>query len=471
MSEYKLVLPAMGEGVMEATIVSWLVAEGDRVKEDDSVVEIATDKVDSDVPTPVSGKVVSILKKKDETARVGEVIAIIEMEGAGQVRDTGENKETHKESSAPGHSQDSFGEKEEDAQISISESDAEVITELERPLHLASAKTINLEESESYFSPLVRSMIREEKVTDRELSMIKGSGLNNRITKEDILEFLDRRAHSGSADDDTRASSLEGYSSIVSDEARSEKKEKGFVSSTSASDGDEVIPMDRMRRIIAQNMVRSKQIAPHVTSFIETDVTRIVQWRNKFKNSFQQRTGEKLTYTPIFVKAVVKAIEHFPLVNISVQGEEIIKKKNINIGIATALPDGNLIVPVIKNANQLSLFGLAKALNDIVYRARNKKLKPEDTQGATYTISNIGSFGNLMGTPIIPQPQVAILAIGAIMKKPVVLETDSGDAIAIRSMMFMSHSYDHRVVDGSLGGLFLKYVHDYLQNWDLSKEI
>jgi 2-oxoglutarate dehydrogenase E2 component (dihydrolipoamide succinyltransferase) len=229
--------------------------------------------------------------------------------------------------------------------------------------------------------------------------------------------------------------------------------------------------MDRMRKIIAENMVKAKHIAPHVTSFIETDVTNVVKWRNKHKNAFEKREGERLTFMPIFIRAVVKAIQDFPMINVSINGDNIIKKKNINIGMATALPDGNLIVPVIKNADQLSLSGLAKAINDLAYRARNKKLRPEDTQGATYTISNVGSFGNLMGTPIIPQPQVAILAIGAIVKKPAVLETADGDVIAIRNLMFMSHSYDHRVVDGSLGGMMLKHVHDYLENWDLNTEI
>ena len=244
-----------------------------------------------------------------------------------------------------------------------------------------------------------------------------------------------------------------------------------MVATTLSNNGDEIIPMDRMRKIIAENMVKSKQVSPHVTSFIETDVTNVVKWRNKNKAILEKRDGEKLTFMPIFVRAVVKAIQDYPMINVSVDGDNIIKKKNINIGMATALPDGNLIVPVIKNADQLSLSGLAKAINDLAYRARNKKLRPEDTQGATYTISNVGSFGNLMGTPIIPQPQVAILAVGAIVKKPAVLETPDGDMIAIRNLMFMSHSYDHRVVDGSLGGLFLKRVNDYLQNWDMNTEL
>jgi dihydrolipoyllysine-residue (2-methylpropanoyl)transferase len=313
-----------------------------------------------------------------------------------------------------------------------------------------------------YLSPLVRSIIQEENITEEELKSIQGRGLEGRITKEDILEFVSNRG---------TAKSAQQPKVVESNASSAPKPVQASAPAVTANEGDEIIQMDRMRKIIAENMLLSKQISPHVSSFIETDVTNIVKWRAKNKASFEKREGEKLTYMPIFVRAVVKAIQDFPMINISVDGDKIIKRKNINIGIATALPDGNLIVPVIKNADQLSLSGLAKAINAVVDKARNKKLSPQDIQGATYTISNIGTFGNLMGTPIIPQPQVAILAIGAIVKKPAVLETPQGDVIAIRQKMFMSHSYDHRVVDGSLGGLFLKRVNDYLEEFDLHTEI
>ncbi|WP_343658582.1 dihydrolipoamide acetyltransferase family protein [Chryseobacterium sp.] len=435
MAEYKLLLPSMGEGVMEATIITWLFNEGDNVKEDDSVVEIATDKVDSDVPTPVSGKIVKILKQKDEVAKVGEAIAILEIEGEGTAS---EEAKTETPAAAP---------------------DSETLKTIEQPLQTAAASNVEFS-GDLYLSPLVKSIAQQENISETELKSIKGSGLEGRITKEDILAYVANRG-SQPAQPAAPAQAVSTPQPAVSAPA----------ATVSVNAGDEIIPMDRMRKIIAENMVKAKQIAPHVTSFIETDVTNVVKWRNKNKAAFEKREGEKLTFMPIFVKAVVKAIQDFPMINVSVNGDSIIKKKNINIGMATALPDGNLIVPVIKNADQLSLSGLAKAINDLAYRARNKKLRPEDTQGATYTISNVGSFGNLMGTPIIPQPQVAILAIGAIVKKPAVLETADGDVIAIRNLMFMSHSYDHRVVDGSLGGMMLKHVHDYLENWDLNTEI
>ena len=436
MAEYKLLLPSMGEGVMEATIITWLFSEGDTVKEDDSVVEIATDKVDSDVPTPVSGKIVKILKQKDEVAKVGEAIAILEIEGEGGSTSAEEAKaET---ASAP---------------------DAETLKTIEEPLNTAASTEFS---GDLYLSPLVKSIAQQENISETELKSIKGSGLEGRITKEDILAYVKNRGNQPAP----QAAPVQQSAPVSQPVTPSAP-----ASTITAAAGDEIIPMDRMRKIIAENMVKAKQIAPHVTSFIETDVTNVVKWRNKNKSLFEKREGEKLTFMPIFVRAVVKAIQDFPMINVSINGENIIKKKNINIGMATALPDGNLIVPVIKNADQLSLSGLAKAINDLAYRARNKKLRPEDTQGATYTISNVGSFGNLMGTPIIPQPQVAILAIGAIVKKPAVLETPDGDVIAIRNLMFMSHSYDHRVVDGSLGGMMLKHVHDYLENWDLNTEI
>ncbi len=439
MAEYKLLLPSMGEGVMEATVITWLFNEGDQVKEDDSVVEIATDKVDSDVPTPVSGKIVKILKQKDEVAKVGEAIAILEIEGEGGSTDSQEAKT---ETSTP---------------------DAETIKAIEEPLNPTATSHVEFS-GDLYLSPLVKSIAQQENISESELKTIKGSGLEGRITKEDILAHVSNRGNQPQQAVQQQAAPVQAASTPPA-------ATSAPASTISVAAGDEIIPMDRMRKIIAENMVKAKHIAPHVTSFIETDVTNVVKWRAKNKDMFEKREGEKLTFMPIFVKAIVKAIQDFPMINVSINGDNIIKKKNINIGMATALPDGNLIVPVIKNADQLSLSGLAKAINDLAYRARNKKLRPEDTQGATYTISNVGSFGNLMGTPIIPQPQVAIMAIGAIVKKPAVLETKDGDVIAIRQLMFMSHSYDHRVVDGSLGGMMLKHVHDYLQNWDLNTEI
>ena len=442
MAEYKLLLPSMGEGVMEATVIEWLFKEGDFVAEDDSVVEIATDKVDSDVPTPVSGKIVKILVEKDQVAKVGEPIAILEIQGE-------ETADAQPESD----------KKEEENKEEIVED--KVVDLLEEPFKIVpvsmpvSIEGMNL-------SPLVRSIIQEENITEEELKSIQGRGLEGRITKEDILEFVSNRGN---------AKTAQQPKAVESNASSAPKPAQVSAPAVTANEGDEIIQMDRMRKIIAENMLLSKQISPHVSSFIETDVTNIVKWRAKNKSSFEKREGEKLTYMPIFVRAVVKAIQDFPMINISVDGDKIIKRKNINIGIATALPDGNLIVPVIKNADQLSLSGLAKAINVLVDKARNKKLSPQDIQGATYTISNIGTFGNLMGTPIIPQPQVAILAIGAIVKKPAVLETPQGDVIAIRQKMFMSHSYDHRVVDGSLGGLFLKRVNDYLEEFDLHTEI
>lgn len=443
MAEYKLLLPSMGEGVMEATIISWLFNEGDFIKEDDSVVEIATDKVDSDVPTPVSGKIVKILKQKDEVAKIGEAIAILETEGGSQDSQEPETKSY------------------EEVKDQIVQPEPEVVNALEQPLSSYSDNSFSNQNADIYLSPLVKSIVQEEKISESELKSIKGSGLEGRITKEDILGFLQNRGAVQSVPAPQSVS--QAVSPVKSQPAPSQP--------ISVNEGDEIIQMDRVRKIIADAMVNSKHTSPHVTSFIETDVTNVVTWRNANKNSYQKRDGEKLTFMPIFIRAVVKAIQDFPMINVSVDGDKIIKKKNINIGMATALPDGNLIVPVIKNADQLSLSGLAKAINDLAYRARNKKLTPADTQGATYTISNVGTFGNLMGTPIIPQPQVAILAVGAIVKKPAVIETEFGDVIAIRQKMFMSHSYDHRVVDGSLGGMFLKHVNDYLENWDLNTEI
>lgn len=440
MAEYKLLLPAMGEGVMEATIIQWNYKVGDSVTEDDSVVEIATDKVDSDVPTPVTGRIIEILKHKDDVAKIGDAIAILEVGGDAS-------------SALP--------EKEAHPSDSVEMPSTEVLESITAPLTSAIVNT-SLESTDLYLSPLVKSIIQQEALNHTDLQNIKGTGQDARITKEDIFTYI--QAKKLGQTQTPAASPTPVASKPVSQNSASPVQ-------TTSSEGDEIIEMDRMRKLIADHMVMSKHTSPHVTSFIETDVTNVVLWRAKNKNSFEKRENEKLTFMPVFVKAVVKAIQDFPMINVQVNDTQIIKKKNINIGFAAALPDGNLIVPVIKNADQLSLSGLAKAINDLATRARNKQLKPHETQGGTYTLSNVGTFGNLMGTPIINQPQVAILAVGAIVKKPAVIETPQGDLIGIRSKMFMSHSYDHRVVDGSLGGLFLKRVHDYLEQFDIDTEI
>lgn len=429
MADYKLILPAMGEGVMEATVINWLKNVGDTVEEDESVVEIATDKVDSDVPSPVSGKLKEILVNVDGIAKIGEPIAILEIDG-----------EVPAEESFPA------------TEPETAEPQPETLVELEKPLKEA----VNLDNSSSgkFYSPLVKSIAKEENISISELDTISGSGLEGRVTKDDILKFVEDRKS--------------GKVTMPKVETAQPKPQ---TAPQILSSGDEIIEMDRMRKIIAQNMVEAKKIAPHVTSFIEADVTNIVLWRNKNKDEFQKKNGEKITFMPIFIEAITKAIKDFPMINVSVDGDKIIKKKNINIGMAAALPSGNLIVPVIKNADQYSLAGLAKQINDLANRARQNKLKPDEIQGGTYTVTNIGSFGNTLGTPIIPQPQVAILAVGAIIKKPAVVETPQGDVIAIRHKMYLSHAYDHRVVDGALGGMFVQRVAQYLENFDLNAPV
>lgn len=430
MADYKLILPAMGEGVMEATVINWLKNVGDTIQEDESVVEIATDKVDSDVPSPVAGKLKEILIDVDGIAKIGEPIAILEIEGEGA------------ETPAAPQVQDN----------AVAPVEQTVVAELEKPLQTSGA--IDTSSSDKFYSPLVKSIAQAEGISVSELDGIQGSGLEGRVTKEDILKFVE----------DKKAGKISAPA-VVSTPAAQTKVQAAPVA---ISGGDEIIEMDRMRKIIAQNMVSAKQIAPHVTSFIEADVTNIVLWRNKFKDEFQKKNGEKITFMPIFIEAIAKAIKDFPMINVSINGDQIIKKKNINIGMAAALPSGNLIVPVIKNADQYSLAGLAKQVNDLANRSRQNKLKPDEIQGGTYTITNIGSFGNTLGTPIIPQPQVAILAVGAIIKKPAVIETPQGDVIAIRHKMYLSHAYDHRVVDGALGGMFVQRVAQYLENFDMN---
>lgn len=432
MADYKLILPAMGEGVMEATVINWLKNVGDMIQEDESVVEIATDKVDSDVPSPVAGKLKEILVNVDGIAKIGEPIAILEIEGEGT--DTNSAPQANTETSAP--------------------VEQTVVAELEKPLQATAS--IDTSSSDKFYSPLVKSIAQAEGISVAELDAIQGSGLEGRVTKEDILKFVEDKKSGKVAPAPAAASAP-----IAQPQA----------APVSISGGDEIIEMDRMRKIIAQNMVSAKQIAPHVTSFIEADVTNIVLWREKNKDTFLKKNGEKITFMPIFIEAIAKAIKDFPMINVSVNGDQIIKKKNINIGMAAALPSGNLIVPVIKNADQYSLAGLAKQVNDLANRARQNKLKPDEIQGGTYTITNIGSFGNTLGTPIIPQPQVAILAVGAIIKKPAVIETPQGDVIAIRHKMYLSHAYDHRVVDGALGGMFVQRVAQYLEAFDMNTPV
>jgi len=453
MAQYELLLPKMGESVAEATVIKWVKQPGDAIDLDDTILEIATDKVDSEVPSPVAGKLVKQLFKENDIAQVGDVIAIIETEGGD-----------HLPLETPV------------AEIPVIEEKAETIPGIEQLPSENKAAAADFSSSDRFYSPLVKSIAAQENISLTELDAIKGSGVDGRLNKDDLLNYIANR-NDGSV--------IRAQTVILSPPPPVEKSSEpkpdvqhaaqpavaSKPSTTSVSGGDEIIEMDRMRKLIADHMVMSKATSPHVTSFVEADVTNMVLWRNKVKNSFEKRENEKITFTPIFVEAVAKAIKDFPMINVSVNGTQIIKKGNINIGMAAALPSGNLIVPVIKNADQLNLVGLTRAVNDLATRARNSKLKPDETQDGTFTLTNVGSFGNVMGTPIINQPQVAILAVGAIKKKPAVLETEHGDVIAIRHMMFLSLSYDHRVVDGSLGGMFVRRVADYLESWDLNREV
>ncbi|EMY3553145.1 2-oxo acid dehydrogenase subunit E2 [Flavobacterium psychrophilum] len=432
MARFELKLPKMGESVAEATITNWLKQVGDKIEMDEAVLEIATDKVDSEVPSEVSGILVEQLFNKDDLVQVGQTIAIIETEGG-----------------------DVAVAKQEATPVAVAE-----VTKTVEAAKEAVSVPVNFSDSDKFFSPLVKNIAKAEGVSVAELESISGSGKEGRVTKEDLLKYVaDRKI-----------------------EPRTKNQELAVVQSTkqqpvsqkavpvSVNGGDEIIEMDRMRKLISGYMVASVQTSAHVQSFIEVDVTNIVKWRNKVKDAFEKREGEKLTFTPIMMEAVAKALKDFPGMNISVDGDYIIKKKNINLGMAAALPNGNLIVPVIKNADQLNLVGMAKAVNDLGNRAKAGKLKPDDTQGGTYTVTNVGTFGSVFGTPIINQPQVGILALGAIRKVPAVIETPEGDFIGIRQKMFLSHSYDHRVVDGALGGSFVKRVADYLEAFDVNRD-
>ncbi|MDX6747773.1 dihydrolipoamide acetyltransferase family protein [Polaribacter sp. PL03] len=436
MARFELKLPKMGESVAEATITSWLKEVGDTVELDEAVVEIATDKVDSEVPSEVEGTLVEILYQKDDVVAVGETIAIIEIEGEGS--------ETIKvETSKPA----------ENSKVD------EVEKTIEKAVEVVSTPISKNSDSGKFYSPLVRNIAQTENISMEELENISGSGKDGRVTKEDILLYIEN----GKPTAKTAKVVEEKVSKPI-------KKEEQKVVTASVNGQDEVIEMTRMGKLISKHMVNSIQTSAHVQSFIEIDVTNIVRWRTKVKDAFFKREGQKLTFTPILMHAVAATIKKYPMINIAIDGDNIIKKKNINLGMAAALPDGNLIVPVIKNADQLNLVGMTKAVNDLAVRARNNQLKPDDIQGGTYTVTNVGSFGSVTGTPIINQPEVAILALGAIRKVPAVIETPEGDFIGIRQTMFVSHSYDHRVVNGALGGMFIKTLKDILESWDVNQD-
>lgn len=434
-------MPKMGESIMEATILRWVKQVGDSVEADETILEIATDKVDSEVPSPVSGTIAQILYQENDVVGIGKVIAVIATEGES-VKPTPSVVEAPV--ATPAASSNGNGAAQAPVQAAV-----------DAPLEKVSSS------SGRFYSPLVRTIAQKEQISMSELDQIGGSGAQGRVTKKDILEYVQNRGVAPVAP----AQPQQQPQQVVA--APQQQPAAPKPAPTVSISGDvEIVEMDRMRKLIAEHMVMSKHTSPHVTSFVEVDVTNIVKWREKNKKAFLDKYGENVTYTPIFIEAVVKAIRDFPNINISLDGTRIIRKKYINIGMATALPSGNLIVPVIKNADQLNLIGLTKQVNDLANRARNNQLKPDEIQDGTFTLTNVGTFGNVMGTPIINQPQVAIMAIGAIRKKPAVVETEYGDLIAVRHMMFLSLSYDHRIVDGFLGGSFLRKVGDYLEAFD-----
>lgn len=453
MAQIEIRLPKMGESVTEATITNWLKNVGDKIEMDEPLVEVATDKVDNELPSEAEGILVKQLFAKDEVAQVGDVIAIISTDGEASVETVTEEKAATPAVAA--------AVVEEQVQTVVASVNGAADLDKNGP-------------SGKFYSPLVRSIASKEGLSMAQLEAISGTGQNGRVTKKDILGFIENGGASAAQPAiEVKAAQTTAPATTTAQPAITGG---GFLSNikepvVSAGPDDEIMEMDRMRKIIADHMVMSTHVSPHVTSYVEADVTKIVNWRNKHKKSFLAREGENLTFTPIFIEAIVKAIKDFPMVNVSVSGNQIIKRKHVNIGMATALPSGNLIVPVIKDADRLNLNGLAKNVNELANNARNNNLKPEDIQGGTYTVTNVGTFGNVMGTPIINQPQVAILALGAIRKIPAVIETPDGDFIGIRHKMFLSHSYDHRVVDGALGGQFVRRVADYLEQFDENREI
>ena len=437
MAQFEMIMPKMGESVAEATIIKWLKAEGDKIEADESVLEIATDKVDSEVPASNGGILLKRLFKEGDVVQVGSVIAIIGTDGAAAiVADVVPQTAAKVESAKP------------------------VAEAVNIPVAVAETKN-DYTNSNKFYSPLVKNIAKQEGISLAELESSSGTGKDTRVTKADILGYIANRGKQAPV-----VAQATETKQIISPQVTVPSKP-----AVSVGAGDEIIEMDRMRKLIADHMVMSKHTSPHVTSFVEADVTNMVLWRNKIKGSFEKRENEKITFTPIFIEAVARAIKDFPMINVSVDGTNIIVRKNINIGMATALPSGNLIVPVIRNADQKNLLGLTKSVNELANRARINKLQPDEIQGGTFTLTNVGGFGNVMGTPIINQPQVAILAVGIIKKKPVVIETELGDTIGIRHMMFLSLSYDHRVVDGSLGGSFVRRVADYLEKFDINRTI
>lgn len=436
MALVEMVMPKMGESIMEGTVLSWLKEEGETIEADESVLEVATDKVDTEVPATHGGVLKEILVKEGDVVPVGAAIARIETEG-----------EENNDAPAP---------VAEAAPTTVSPQITDAVTNGISSNGSNGVAILDKPASDRFYSPLVMNIARQETIAMTELERVPGTGRDGRVTKKDILSYVKNRPSTIPAAAPVAAPAMERAPQPMP---------------VSISGADEIIEMDRMRKMIAQRMVDSKRISPHVTSFVEADVTSIVSWRNRVKQSFKEREGEPITFTPIFMEAVVKALKDYPMMNIQVDGTNIIKKRDINVGMAVALPSGNLIVPVIHQTDQYNLVGLTKKVNDLARRARDNKLTPDDLQGGTYTISNVGSFGNIMGTPILMQPQVGILALGAVVKKPAVIETPSGDAIAIRHKMFLSHSYDHRVVDGSLGGMFVRRVADYLERFDAQQTI
>jgi 2-oxoglutarate dehydrogenase E2 component (dihydrolipoamide succinyltransferase) len=445
MAKKELKLPKMGESVAEATITSWLKEVGDTIEADEAVLEIATDKVDSEVPSEYDGVLVEKFFEVDDVVKVGEVVAIIEVEGSDD---------------------DSSADPDEETDSNEIEEAASVVEESVNEAKSTTDFTSNYSESSRFYSPLVKNIANKENISLEELESIKGTGLDERVTKDDILAYVKDKK--------------EGKMTSKPEKHATEKPQPKQVEPSqppkpstpvNINAEDEVVEMSRMGKLISSHMIASTQTSAHVQSFIEVDVTSIWNWRNKHKNEFQKREGEKLTFTPIFMEAVAKTIKDFPKINISLDGDRIVMKKHINLGMAAALPDGNLIVPVIRDADQLNLLGMAKKVNDLAGRARDGKLKPDETQGGTYTVTNVGTFGSVMGTPIINQPQVGILALGAIRKVPAVIETPEGDFIGIRHKMFLSHSYDHRVVNGALGGQFIQRMKEYLENFDTERSI
>jgi len=440
MAEVELIMPKMGESVAEATIIKWLKAEGDKIEAEESIIEIATDKVDSEIPSPEDGIVKKLLFNEDDVVQVGQVIAIIETEGTANT---------------------SASNPSAIAEIKVEQ--PTINNNTTSPIAASGEKLDKNAIGGKFLSPLVRSIAEAEGITAAEIETINGSGKEGRVTKDDMMNYLSSR---GSAPASS-AAVAEPVSALAPNSSTAPVTKPVSVA---IGPDDEIIAMDRMRKLISEHMVRSKHTSPHVTSFVEADVTNMVLWRNKIKNQFQEREGEKITFTPIIIEAVAKAIKDLPMINVAVDGDNIIIRGHINIGMATALPSGNLIVPVIKDADQKNLIGITKAVNDLANRARGNKLQSDEVSGGTFTVTNVGSFGNVMGTPIINQPQAAIMAIGTIKKKPAVIETPFGDTIGIRHMMYLSLSYDHRVVDGSLGGSFVRKVADYLESFDLNRE-